>query len=138
MTALAKKKTRSAGFDNGLEMVRVRYEYPTDGGATGSYDVLEADGELIVHGFLAVVKTAVTGSSSTIKLGTSGDDDALMSAAQAALGANTIHQSPLIEGTPNTRTIPLRLADGEKIIQKIGGAVITAGVVEYTFWIMRA
>lgn len=140
MSALGAKIVRGAGFSNEVTVHKVIFDVTgaVDSGATGSLDVFEADGELLVVDFHAVVKTAFTGSSATLKVGSSGDDDACLSIVVANMGANTVHGVPLVEGTPNTKAVPLYLADGAKLIQKVGGATFTAGKIEYTIRTMRA
>lgn len=140
MAAAAGKKTIGAGFSNEIEVVRVRYDFSVDGGATGDLDLLEADGELLITDHWAVVKTTCTsGGSAAVSTGISSDKDyGIDSAAVADLTANAVHRTVLVEGTPNAKRWPLRLADGEKITQTIETATLTAGVIEYVFVCCKA
>lgn len=131
MVALKAARTAGAPEKNERANYRARYDFSKDGGATGSYDLFVASTDCLVTNFHAVVKSEVTGNNATMKVGTASDDDLLMSALQAGMGANTVHKLPLAAATPDVVPCPVRLAEGEKLIMKIGGAAITAGVVEY-------
>lgn len=139
MAALVGRKIVGAPFSNAEEIVRVRYDFSLDGGATGDLDVLEADGEILIVDHWAVVKTTCTsGGSAALSTGISSDKDyGLDSEAVAGLVANAVLRTVLVEGTPNAKRWPLRLADGEKITQTIETAALTAGVVEYVFKIAK-
>lgn len=135
MAALAKKKTLGAQFKNAKEIARVRYEFGVDGGATGALDIFEAATNIIITGFSSTVKTAATsGGSATLIVGVTGDTDAFMTLTQGAvanLTANAAILPPAVEGTPNVLPLPLPLSSGSKVLQTIGTAALTAGVVEY-------
>lgn len=152
MTALVNKKTVGGPFPNASELIRVRYDFANDAGAQGAYDVLVADGALIVKDFYAVVKTTCTGTGATVKVGPTGDDSRFVTTtagAVANLTANAVLRAvpvvaiSLSEGTPNTEThtvtprVPWRLADGEKVLMTIGTADLTAGAIEFVMEVQR-
>lgn len=136
MTALNKKV--GAPFENEEAIVRVSYDVARDGGATGDIVAFEADGEVMLTGFHAKVGTAFVGATATLKLGTESAAEALVTSKNAAaLTANTVLRSLLGTGTPNTETLPIRLADGDKIIVKRETAAFTAGRLDMVFKVMK-
>lgn len=142
MAAIAQRKYLGKTFCNEKVIERVRYDFSVDAGATGALDLFEASNDVIITGFASVVKTAGTsGGSATLKVGITGDDDAFMTTTQgavASLTANAVILPPAVEGTPNTLPLPVKLASGSKVLQTIGTAALTAGVVEYIIEYMKA
>ena len=140
MAQLAKHKSVAAPFSKELGVVRVVYDFAEDGGALGAKDVFTAQGALVLKSFHAVVKSACTSlGSAVLDLGVkAGDTDALLDGvAVAALTANSLHADPLVTGTPNTRLVPMYLADGAVIEMTIGTAALTAGKIEFVFQFMK-
>jgi len=136
MTALNQKV--GGPFDNQESIIRVSFDVARDGGATGDFVAFEADGDVMLTGFHGAVKTAFVGASATLKLGTEGTAEALVTSKNAAaLGANVVLRSLLTEGTPNVETLPIRLASGDKIIVKRETAVFTAGRLDMVFKVMK-
>lgn len=143
MTAVSKAKTQSGGWPNGKQITVAQYSFAVDGGAQGALDLFTAVGAVIITGFYAYVRTAVTsGGSATIKVGVTGSDAKFITVAEGAKAsyslAAVLKPLPTIalsEGTPNTAVIalplPHRLADGEKVLMTIGTADLTAGVVDF-------
>jgi len=142
MAAVAASKTLGAPFSNEKSIERVRYDFSKDGGATGALDIFIASRDIIITGFSAVVKTAATsGGSATVKAGVTADDDAFVTTTQGALAsltANAIILPVAVEGTPNVLPLPVKLPAGSKVIQTIGTAALTAGVIEYTIEYYKA
>jgi hypothetical protein len=94
---------------------------------------------MIIKDFHAVVKTACTsGGSAVVDVGVvGGDTDALLDGvAVASLTLNSVHSDPLVEGTPNTKSVPMYLADGGVIAMEIKTAALTAGIIEFVFTVM--
>lgn len=135
MAAVSGRKYLGKTWSNEEQVLRVRYDFSVDAGATGALDLFEASADVVITGFHSYVKTAATsGGSATLKVGTSGDDDAFMTTTQGAVASLTLGAliaPPAVEGTPNTLPLPVKLASGSKVIQTIGTAALTAGVVEY-------
>jgi hypothetical protein len=128
MAVLADKKTIAAPFANASELVRVTYDFDVDGGAIADYDVLEADGNLLVELVNADVKTAVTSA-----------DAILFDIGKGAGGVE--FWSDVVKGTltldaqvasENACKI-VELADGEKIVMGIEAFAATAGKITFTF-----
>lgn len=146
MAALAKRKYLGGQFSKEEETVRVVYDFSVDAGATGALDIFEATADVVITHFHAYVKTTATsGGSATLIVGVTGDTDAFVTLAGGAvanLTANALLQAAVVltEGTPNTAAFPLprRLASGDKILQTIGTAALTAGKVEYVISYMKA
>jgi hypothetical protein len=140
MASVRGAKTVGPGFANDPEVVRVRYEFGYDGGAVGVLNLLTASGAMIIKDFHAVVKTACTsGGSAVVDVGVvGGDTDALLDGvAVASLTLNSVHSDPLVEGTPNTKSVPMYLADGGVIAMEIKTAALTAGIIEFVFTVMK-
>lgn len=146
MATLAKHKTIGTVFGNEVVVERVVYDFAVDGGAAAALDIFTAGADIVLLGFHAYVKTTATsGGSATLKVGVTGDDDLFMTTTEGAvanLTANAVLQAKpvLTEGTPNTVVwpFPRRLPSGEKILQTIGTAALTAGKVEYVLEYMKA
>jgi len=137
MAALASALTLGgATFQNEEVIVKARYNFAVDGGATGALDIFTAGADLIISEFSSVVKKACTSmGSATLKVGVTGDDDAFMTTTQGAVASLTLGACifpPAVEGTPNTLPVPVKLASGAKVLQTIGTAALTDGIVEYT------
>lgn len=142
MAALAKRKYLGQAFNNEEIIERVRYDFSVDAGAVGALDIFEASADLIITGFHAYVKTAATsGGSATLEVGVTGDTNLLVNSTQGAVASLTLGAAifpPVVEGTPNVLALPVKLASGAKILQTIGTAALTAGVVEYVVKYVKA
>ncbi len=142
MAAIAQQKDIGKTWSNEEQVLKVRYDFSVDGGATGALDIFEALEDVIITGFHSVVKTAATsGGSATLKVGITGDDDLFMTTTQGAVANLTLGAAifpAVVEGTPNVIACPVKLASGAKVLQTIGTAALTAGVVEYTIKYMSA
>jgi hypothetical protein len=140
MAAIKAHRTITAPFSNERAVYRLRYDFAKDGGATGALDIATASGALIVTHFHSRVVTACTsGGSATLKVGVTGDDDRFANTTQgavASLTADAVVVPPALEGTPNVLPTPYKMASGDKILQTIGTAALTAGVVEYVIEVM--
>lgn len=132
MAVLADKKVVGAPFGNSVEYVHVQYSFANDTGAIADYDVLEADGALIVELEHAYVSTAVTsGGSLVIDLGKSaGGTNFWSDKAVATLTVGSVHKSGSEAG--------VKLADGDKIVLGLEAAAATAGVIDFVFKVKKA
>lgn len=126
MAVLADKKIAGAPFTNAAELVRVVYDFANDTGAVADYDVLVADGSMIVELVHADVKTAVTsGGSLVMDLGKgAGGTEFFSDKAVAALTLDSLH-------FPTAKAV--ELADGEKIVMGIEAAAALGGKMEFVF-----
>ena len=127
MPSVVDVKEIGGEFKNDEYTLRVVYDFSKDAGAIGTIDLFEAKSDIVLTGFHAVVKTAVTSAgAATVEAGYTGDTDGLMTAKlQAALTANTV--VPEDGAFAGAR----RIAAGDKITQTIAVAALTAGRVEY-------
>lgn len=137
--AVKDHKTIGPGAPNQEQVYRVTYDFAKDGGATGALDLATASGDIVVTGIYAYVDTTATsGGSATLSVGKTGGATYFVGAtAVASLTANALFPAVLVEGTPNTATVPVRIASGDKITQTIGTAALTAGKVHYVITVMR-
>ncbi len=126
MAVLADAKTVSAPFSNVSELVRVTYDFAVDGGAIADYDVLIADGNLLVKLVNVDVVAAVTsGGAVALDLGKSaGGADWWSDKLKAALTLDL--------QVPGSLTL-IELADGEKIVLGVEAETITAGKLTFLF-----
>lgn len=142
MANLAGYKKVGGPFSDEVQTIRARYDFAKDAGATGALNIFTAVEACVVIGFYAVVKTAATsGGSATLAVGVTGSTSAFVSTtagAVANLTANAVLVPALTEGTPNVAAIPRRLASGDSVLQTIGTAALTAGVIDYVLLIAKA
>ena len=134
MPNVAKITSVGSQFSNHEEIVKVIYDFATDGGGTGSYTLATVAQECLVTGFHAVVKTACTsGGSATVACGTSADDDLFLTAtAVASLTANATF------GENGAFNQVIRMTAGQELTMAIATAALTAGKIEVTYKIQRA
>jgi hypothetical protein len=142
MAAIKTYKKVGPTFTMAKEIVAAEWDFSQDGGAVGSLDVFEAGSDIVITHFHSSVQTACTsGGSATLKVGTSGDDDAFMTTTQGAVASLTAGAVVLplaIEGTPNTLSVPVKLASGSKVVMAIGTAAMTAGKVKFVIEYIKA
>lgn len=131
MAALIDAKTIAHPFGNERSMVRITWDYSRDGGAAGDFDVLIADGAILVKCIGAIVKSAVTsGGLLDLDLGKgAGGVEFLSSVAVASLTLNSFQVS--------ATSAFIKLADGEKIVMGIDTAAATAGKIEFIFEVVK-
>lgn len=129
MAAVTNAKTAGSGFTGKIETIEVTYDFANDGGATGALDLMTADAACTVR-VMAKVKTAATsGGSATLEVGKSGATATAI--AQSAL--TTINA----EGKLLQPVGWMYLASGDKLIQTIGTAALTAGKITYLIEIVK-
>ena len=129
MAVLADHKTVGAPFSNVAgELVRIEYDFANDGGTVADYDVLTADGAMIVELINVDVKTAATsGGSLVVDLGKAAGGTEFWS--DKAVAAITLDaQIP-----PDSPSQMVELADGEKIVLGLEAAAATAGKFQMMF-----
>jgi hypothetical protein len=128
MAALDNAKTVPAPFGNEQRLVTVTYDFSKDGGAVADYDVLTADGDLLVQLVCADVEAAFTCATDfDIDLGKgAGGTEFWSDKAKAGFALDT----QAIADTPGTI---VELADGEKIVMGVETAAITAGKAHLKF-----
>lgn len=131
--ALANKKIVGAPFENDTDLVRVTYDFAADGGATGDYDVLEADGSCIVELEYLIVETEVdsAGDACVLDLGKGdGGTGYFSDLAEGSLAADAIN-------APTAENRFIELTDGEKIVLGVEGEAATAGKFHMVFRIHK-
>lgn len=142
MAAVAGAKNAGPGFTNGIEYAHVYYDFAKDGGATGALDLFTAGEDIVITHFHAKVMTTCTsGGSATLAVGVTGSTSLFGNATQGAvanLTAGAVIVPPAVEGTPNVLALPVRVASGDKVLQTIGAAALTAGKVKYTIGYIKA
>lgn len=138
MAAIANKKLIGATNSNGSQIQRARYDFSVDGGVTGSLDIFEAEGAVLVKNFYAVVKTACASTGSmTLDVGVAdagGTTDAdyfNAAVAVAALSGNVVLRPLMSTGTPDLFRLPLYLSASGKLTMAIAAAPLSGGVIEF-------
>ena len=128
MAVLSDKKIVGAPFGNECKLVVVEYDFDVDGGAVADYDVIEADGSLLVEFFNADVETALT-------CATDFDIDLGKSAGGVEFWSDLAKASFAIDAQVNSANpgAMVELADGEKIVMGIETAAATAGKMHLMF-----
>jgi hypothetical protein len=142
MAAIKDAKNLGPAFSNEEVVIRAIYDFAEDGGAVGALDIFEANEDIVITHFSSHVKTAcLSAGSATVAVGVTGATTVLLTATQGAkanLTAGAVLFPAVVEGTPNVLATPRKLAAGEKVIQTVGTAALTAGKVEYCVKYVRA
>jgi hypothetical protein len=130
--SLKNKKIVGPTFPNGIELVRVIYDFSVDGGAIADYDVLEAETPCTVKVRHIQALAEVTSADATnIDLGKNdGGVEFLSNALKASFGTNAVQGG--VAGAV------VRLAAGDKIVMGIEAHALTAGKVEFVFEVVRS
>lgn len=128
MAVLADHKTIGASFGNASQLVRVTYDFAADTGAIADYDVITADGAMLVEYICTDVETALTCATDfDIDLGKTAGGVEWWSDNAKAVYAIDAQVNQATAGTI------LELADGEKIVLGVETAAITAGKMHMLF-----
>lgn len=100
------------------------YDYAVDGGATGTYNLLEFDRDCVLVDWYGVVQTTFTGSSSTYNFGYTGAlTNFKNNVAVGAMSANAVLN---LDGA-SSGNLKARVTDGQYLTMDIHDAVATAG-----------
>lgn len=128
MAVLSNHRTVGAPMGNASELVRVEYDFANDAGAIADYDVLTADGSVLVELVNIDVETAVLSDGAlVVDLGKeAAGTDFLSDTGKAALAVDA--QLPA-----DTVGTIVELADGEKIVMGVEAAAATAGKFHMMF-----
>jgi hypothetical protein len=133
MAVLAGHKTVGAPFGNGGDLVSVTYDFSVDGGAVADYDVLTADGSILVEYVVTDVKTALTCATDfAIDLGKAAGGIEFWSN-----NAKAVYALDAQVGPAAGEVKFVELADGEKIVMGIETAAATAGKMVMLFRIYK-
>lgn len=131
--ALVDKKLVGQVFENDSELVKVTYDFASDGGATGDYDVLEAQGPVMVECLALHVETEVdsSGDGTVLDLGKGDGGTGFFSdLAEGNLGAEAIN-------APTAENRFVELTSGEKVVLGIEGEAATQGKLHMLFRVYK-
>ena len=131
MAVLDKHQTVAAPFALASEMVVVEYDFAVDGGSIADYDVITADGNLLVELLNIDVEAAITGAGCVMDLGKGAGGTEFKSDLAVA---TTLLDAQIAADTPGTI---VELADGEKIVFGIEVGASTAGKVQMMFKVYK-
>lgn len=132
MASVKNAGTGGPTFENAIEYHRVVYDFTQDAGATGALDLFVCDDKCAVVSSNVHVLTACTSSgSATVKIGTTDDDDCIMTTTQGAVANLTA------DSVRAGAALPAFLDNGDKISMTIGTAALTAGKFEVIFGLQR-
>lgn len=111
----------------GLELIKITYDFAVDGGAVGSLTLFTPKQDMIVHKAVMKVKTACTsGGSATVSVGVTGSVASYVAAtAVASLTANAI-----ISGVSTWGAGGIRAVADTAVVLDIAVAALTAGKIE--------
>ena len=116
----------------GRDMYVVTYDFSVDGGASAdTYDLLTFQDALAIRLVACRVRTAVSGTSSTISLGVAGGSEMFSTVAEATFAEGAI----VNQGDAGEF---YKVEDGEKVSMAIGTADLTAGKLEFLFETIKA
>jgi hypothetical protein len=129
--ALKDAKTVGSTFANEERWVSVVYDFAQDTGAVADYDVLTADGAIIITDFYAKVHTAVTSADALVMdLGVGdGGTEIWSNKTVASLEVGTVH--------PAGALFKLKVPSASKIVLGIEAFAATAGKVEFFFKVKK-
>jgi hypothetical protein len=115
-----------APANNQMTVAHAIYDFAADGGAAGTYDLIEIDGDCLLHRWWAVVETAVTSTgSATVGAGYTGATTQFLSAvAKTSFTANSVQKPDSVTGD-----VPVRLTDGAYLTLTIATAPLSAGKI---------
>jgi hypothetical protein len=122
MAAVSDAKHASQ-FTGKIETVQVVYDFSADAGATGALDLLTADQDMCVRVMAKTVTGVTSGGAATLEVGKSGNTAGAI-AQVAKTAADTAGKLLQPAGW-------FYLASGEKLIQTIATAALTAGKIRY-------
>jgi len=132
MAVLNGHMTLGAPFSNASELVSITYDFSVDTGAVADYDVITADGNLLVELVNIDVEAALTSATDfAIDLGKdAGGVEFRSNSAKAVFALDA--QVPA-----DTVGTIVELADGEKIVMGIETAAATAGKMHMMYRIYK-
>jgi len=122
MAAVANAKHAST-FTGKIETIEVTYDFAVDGGATGALDLVTADQDMVVRVMAKTITGVTSGGAATLEVGKSG--------ATAGAIAQVAKTAVDTAGEVLQPAGWFYLASGEKLIQTIGTAALTAGKIRY-------
>jgi hypothetical protein len=129
MAAVLNAKTAGSGFTGKIETLEVTYDFANDAGATGALDLLTADANCMVRVAAKTITGATSGGSATLEVGKSGAT------------ATAIAQSALTTFNAAGKILQpvgwMYLASGDKLIQTIATAALTAGKITYLIEVVK-
>jgi hypothetical protein len=123
-----KDKKFVAPFGNEMQVVKAAYDFAKDGGAVASYEVAECTSALgCVLDFVSIEGiTTVATTSGTLDLGYTGAGTAFL----AATASGTLEAGDFT--IPAETFVPVKIANGAKVLIEIKSAAFTAGKLAIT------
>lgn len=113
---------------NEIQVTKIVYDFAKDGGAVAAYEVLEATGDTIIESISVETVTALDSAADaiTVDLGYTGATNAFLSAsAQSNFEAGDL-------AVPAETFVPVKLADGAKVLMEFKVAAATVGKMVIT------
>ena len=115
------------------------YDFAVDTGAQAAYTVFTVTGNVLFHYIIGVCATGLTGATSTVELGVSGNTAALIA---QATGTDFIANELWHDASPSTTLeqldptgLAFAVSNGQNVIMTIGTANLTAGKMNfYCLW----
>jgi len=128
MAVLSGKKKVSAPFLNEATLMRIPFSFANDGGAIADYDVIEADGPLLIELINIDMEIAATSAGSMVM-------DLGKGAAGVEFKSDLAVASMTLDAQIAADTVGkvVELAHGEKIVLGLEAAAATAGKFSMMF-----
>ena len=134
MANLAKYQGEINLPDEGMEVIKIIYDFDKDSGAVASYNGFQAGSKMVVHRAVMKIQTAVTTSASgTLSLGKTGSVAALC----AVTAAGSMTADAIITGVAGLGAGGVLLAAGDYVLFDIATGALTAGKVEATLFVEK-
>lgn len=132
MANLAKYQGEINLPDEGMEVIKIIYDFSNDTGAVAAYNGFQAGHKMVVHKCIMKVQTACTsGGSATVSVGKTGSVAALAAATAVA----SLTGDAIIAGVPSAGGV--LLAAGDYVLFDIAVAALTAGKIEATLFVEK-
>lgn len=132
MANLKKYKGGMAQFDEGMEIIKIEYDFANDTGAVAFYNGFQAKQKMVLHKAIMKVHTACTsGGLATVSVGKTGAVAGFVAAtAVASLTADAI-----IAGVPSAGGVII--AADDYVGLDIAVAALTAGKIEVELFVTK-
>ncbi len=134
MADLAKYQGEFNTSDEGLEIIKIVYDFSKDGGAVSFLNGFQAGQKMVVHKAVMKVQTTCTsGGSATVSLGKTGSVAGLVAATAVA----SLTGDAIIAGVSTFGAGGIILAAADYVGFDIAVAALTAGKIEATLFVEK-
>ncbi len=118
-----------------VRSTRSDYDFAADTGSQAAYTVFTVTGNVLFHYFFGICETGLTGATSTVEVGVSGNTASLIA---QATGTDMIANELWHDASPTTTLeqldptgLAFAVSNGQDVIMTIGTADLTAGKINF-------